>query len=490
MKFKYLAKDKISQLPKTAGVYAFLARRSFGEDGKKGGKFLYIGKAVNIRERVKQHLPSLAKRGEAGDEAKLQRPRQPSYRDYLFLDKVEKIGYIKTNSELAGPSAHLTPHPASRGSTIEAFILEAKLIKKYRPKYNIVWRDDKNYFYVGITKEDFPRVFITHQPKNLKSEILNPKSNYVGPFVDGKALKQTLKVLRKIFSYRSCYKIPSQACLWYHLGRCPAPCLLKSKIIREISPRSSLKIKKESQKNAKNLMKILKEGKSPVLKELKNEMKLASKKQEFEEAAKTRDQIEALEKVMEHAKVFEPESAFSRPEKPSWEETKVKLKKILKTKNKISRIEAYDISTIQGQTASGSMVTFTNGLPDKNSYRKFKIKVTGKPDDTAMIKETLSRRFKHKEWPGPDLILIDGGKAQLNAAVNSKLKTPNYKHIKVVALAKGENKLFIEREEKPILLKTLPRDIFNLILQLRDEAHRFARKYHHKLREIDLFPRL
>ena len=155
----------------------------------------------------------------------------------------------------------------------------------------------------------------------------------------------------------------------------------------------------------------------------------------------------------------------------------------MRVKNKISRIEAYDISNIQGKEATGSMVTFINDLPDKNFYRRFKIKVAGKPNDIAMIKECLTRRFGHPEWGFPDLILIDGGKPQLNVAVNSKLQITNYKQIKVIAIAKKENKLFIEDQRNPVLLKSLSREIFNLILQLRDEAHRFAISYHRKLRK-------
>ena len=163
MGFRFLKNGEIAQLPEAPGVYAF----------KKGTKFLYIGKAANIRERVKSHF------------------QQPSYQDYLFLEKVKKIGYLKTKSE------------------IEALILEANLIKKYQPKYNVVWRDDKNYFLVGITKEDFPRIFITHQPRLkignwrakrgfsaspslLPAEARKLKIDYVGPFVDGKALKEKI----------------------------------------------------------------------------------------------------------------------------------------------------------------------------------------------------------------------------------------------------------------------------------------------------------
>ena len=443
MRFRFIEKTKIPQLPKNSGVYAF----------KKNREFLYIGKASSLKERVKNHFPS---RSEGERRTNVLRTQQPGYRDYLFLDKVKKIGYLKTNSE------------------IEALILEANLIKKYQPKYNVVWRDDKNYFYIGITKGDFPQVFITHQPKL--------QTKYVGPFVDGKSLKETLKVLRKVFPYRTCKILPKRPCLWYQLGRCPAPCLLKTKLGQQI-PVALPQIKNESQRNTKNLMKILRGKKNQVLNNLKKEMKKASDLENYEKAAKIRNQITALEKVLAHAKIFELEAL----QKVDWPQIQKILQKIFKTKKGISRIEAYDISNIQGEAATGSLVTFVRGLQDKNFYRKFKIKIAGKPDDIAMIKEVLKRRLKHPEWGLPDLILIDGGIAQLSAALkikNKKLKIKN--KIMVMSLAKKHNELFVERQKKPILLKNLPREIFNLILQLRDEAHRFAISYHRKLRDVTL----
>ncbi|RLC34804.1 MAG: hypothetical protein DRZ76_01890 [Candidatus Nealsonbacteria bacterium] len=327
-KFKYLAKNKISNLPKTPGVYAFLKSR----------KFLYIGKAVNLRDRAKQHKK--------------------------LLGLAEQVAYVETASET------------------KALLLEAKLIKKYQPKYNVGWKDDKNYFYVGVTKEEFPRVFITHQPKvQITHGRKLFKSDYIGPFVNGRELKQALKDLRKTHPYRTCKTLPRKPCLWYHLNQCPAPCLFKSR-----------------------------------------------------------------------------------------------------------RIEAYDISNIQGKEATGSMVTFINGKPSKSFYRKFKIKGAAEPNDVAMLKEVLSRRFNHPEWGLPDLILIDGGRAQLNAAINilNQPKLAKLSSIGVLALAKRKNELYMKNLETPILLKNLPREIFNLILQLRDEAHRFARKYHHQLRKKHL----
>ena len=474
-KFKILSKDKIANLPKTPGVYAF----------KKDKEFLYIGKANNIKERVKNHFLPRRSLSEGGS---------VTFKDSLLTKQTKKVGYIKSDSE------------------IEALLLESTLIKKYQPKYNIMWRDGKNYFFIEITKparnaslaqrrctaasghsdaggparnaslarrrctaasghsdaggEKFPQVFITHQ--------VNVKNNHIGPFVDGKSLKQVLKILRKIFPYRTCKNLPKKPCLWYQLNRCPAPCLLKRQLGRQI-PNFELKLQKESQQNIKNLIKILQEKKRQVLKNLKKEMEKNSLSEEFEKAGKIRDQLNSLEKVLAHAKIFEPEKLMIK----DWDNVQKILQRLLKTKETISRIEAYDVSNIQGKEATGAMVTFINGKPAKNFYRKFKLNFQGKPDDLKMLKEILTRRLKHQEWPCPDLILIDGGKTQLNAA-----KSIIKKSVPVIAIAKKKNELFITK--KPVLLKSLPREIFNLILQLRDEAHRFAISYHRKLRKKSL----
>lgn len=432
MRFKFLQKETLEKIPKKIGVYCF----------KSTNEILYIGKARNLRERIKNHF------------------QNPGRKNYFFLDKVKEIGYIKTDSE------------------IEALILEAKLIKKLKPKFNIVWRDDKNYFFVGKTIEDFPRVFWTHQKKqNLGKTKL--KVEYAGPFIEGRALKQTLKILRKVFPFRSCLKIPSRPCLWYHLGYCPAPCLLRSKFFEEIKDVST--IKKISQKNAENVFEILNEGKSLILKKLKKEMQNFAKKQSFEEAALVRDQIKKLEKILANAKVLEEIKTSS-----SWPKTENLLKKLFKLKKRIFRIEAFDVSNIQGKLATGSMVTFIEGLPEKNLYRRFKIKNETKPNDISMLKEVLQRRFSHKEWGVPDLILIDGGKAQLNTAISCKLKFSDFRPILITALAKKENLLFVEGKDRPFFLEKLERELFNLFLKIRDEAHRFAISYHKKLRKKNL----
>ncbi|MCG2690331.1 excinuclease ABC subunit C, partial [Candidatus Parcubacteria bacterium] len=146
------------------------------------------------------------------------------------------------------------------------------------------------------------------------------------------------------------------------------------------------------------------------------------------------------------------------------------------------RVEGYDVSNIQGKQATGAMVVFEKGLPNKAEYKKFKIKTLKEPNDVGMLKEILTRRLNHPEWKRPQVVLIDGGKAQLNVALKLKMKNKKLKAVKIMSLAKKNNELFVENRKKPLLLKDLPQEISNLILQIRDEAHRFAITYHKKLR--------
>ncbi len=401
---KFYFVSKTDNLPAACGVYAF----------KKGNSFLYIGKAGNLKTRVKSHF------------------NQPSYRDNLFMEKVKKIGYIETDSE------------------IEALILEAELIKKYQPKYNVLWKDDKNYFYIKIDKEDLPCIKITHQPVPRK------KTEYIGPFIEGGPLKRALKTLRKVFPYYTIKNHPDKLCPFCHLNLCPGP-----------APDI-----KEYKKNVKNLKQFLEGKKSSVIRNLKKEMARASKDQRYERAAEIRDKIDSLERIIAQTKIIRPKK------ETDWRVVKKGLKEV--TEKDIEKIEAYDISNIQGQKATGSQAVFIKGKPKKDLYRKYKIKISGKPNDIAMLKETLKRRLRHVEWPYPEMILIDGGRAQLNAGIEA---TKNIPHIFVASLAKRENKLFLKNKKDPLLLKNLPQEISNLILYLRDESHRFAIKYHRKLRE-------
>jgi len=413
--FTYINKNKINNLPKTPGVYCFTEKT-----GNRSPHILYIGKAVNIQNRAKDHF------------------LQPTYHDNLFINKVDKIGYLETNSE------------------IEALILEASLIKKYRPRFNIMWRDDKNYFYVAVAQNDqkIPYIFITHRPSYIQTRA---NTLYIGPFVEGTALKKTLRFLRRIFPYYTSRKHPKVKCTYCHLGLCPG-----------INPNLA-----DYKKNIKNLILILRGKKGAVLQPLREEMKQFSKKENFEMAAKIRDRINSLEKIMLHCHVIENKS-YS----PTIPDIAKKLQSLIGSPKPVKRIEAYDVSNIQGKYATGSMVVFINGVPEKKQYKKFKIKIEKKPNDIAMLKEVLERRFSHKDWRYPEAMLIDGGKAQFNLALRIKKN----KNIKILSIAKGKGEIFVENKKGPIAIKSLPREIQNLILRLNNEAHRFAIGYHKKLR--------
>ncbi len=446
-KLKIITKKDVNELPKTTGVYLFFASPKLSEGGLR--KPIYIGKAINIKDRVKNHL------------------QQPNYKDNLFIDKISKVGFIKTDSE------------------IEALILEAGLIKKYQPKFNVIWKDDKNYFYVAVTKSLAPIIYINQKKKE--------KAEYIGPFVDGNSLKKILKFLRRSFPYYTSKKHPKNNCPWCHLELCPGPPPRPEGAGEARSQSERQSFEKEYKKNIKKLVLILKGKKNTVLNSLKKEMRQSSLKKEFEEAAKIRDIIYNLQKVMNHTHVIENNWSARNASRSDvgWNKTEKILKEIVGVKKSISRIEAYDVSNIQGKQATGVMIVFINGRPEKNLYRKFKIKTVEEPNDIVMLKETLKRRFSHPEWKRPEIILIDGGKAQLNVGVKVKKlalseaegSKKEISQIKIISIAKRNKELFIENRKKPILLKTLPREIFNLIINLDDEAHRFAIAYHKKLRK-------
>jgi len=434
-----LTKDKISNLPKSPGVYLFKNTR---------GKIFYIGKAINLRNRVKNHFS------------------RPTYWDKFFIDSVSNVDYIKTNSD------------------IEALLLESQLIKKHKPRYNIMLRDDKQYFYVGFSRDKLPIIEITHQPKK--------GVRYIGPFTDGGSLKIVLRYLRKVFPYytKRHRKLP---CPYCHIDLCPGP-----------NPNVS-----NYKKDLAKIKAVLRGQKPRVISALKKEMRGASKILKYEKAAKIKRQIEALKNIFAHRSGGSSlllsggfEGRFGTVSDGTSEQNGLSLtclraythrqgdgrwagendarKQITKARflKKIKSIEAYDISNIQGKEPVASMVRFDDGKPNKGKYRKFRIHLPEKPNDVAMMKEVLRRRLAHKEWPYPDLFLIDGGRGQLNAALE-ELKKYGLKN--AAGLAKRFNELYVPRKSRPIPMDSLPKDLKHTLMYARDEAHRFAISYHRKL---------
>lgn len=428
----------IKNLPSKPGVYLFK---------NKTGQILYVGKAKNLKNRIgsyfrKNNLPPNKK---------------------PMLEKISQIKHIVVDSE------------------IEALLLELNLIKKYQPKYNIAFKDDKNYQYIKIDKnDDFPKICTARKIYSKQGRgVKKDNADYFGPFPSSKIVKQILNLLNRIFHYRECrqkmtvagvqnkkYKI----CLRYYIGRCYAPCVGK------IS-------KKEYAALIKQCKTFLEGKKNIILKDLENKMRLAAQKQNFEEAARLRDQIINLKTIISRQIILN--------KKVEKNPAIFELKKILGLKSKPKRIECFDISNIAGKFATGSMVVFKNGAPYKKEYRRFKIHISGKPNDIAMMNEMLMRRFKHSDWPFPNLIVLDGGKGQLSSA----LKILSFYHLKIPALAfaKQNEKIYLPLHQKfrrknvsqKSKLLILPKNskVLYLLQNLRDEAHRFAIAYHKKLRQ-------
>jgi len=551
-------REQLDSLPTRSGVYLMKDER---------GKIIYVGKASNLRSRVRSYFHASAKY---------------SPRAQRLAKVIRDLEFIVTDSE------------------VEALILENTLIKRHQPRYNVRLKDDKRYPYVKISlQERFPRIFSTRR-------MTQDGARYFGPYTSVQALHQTLDLLRKIFPYRTCTRQITgddpRPCLYYFIDRCAGPCIGA--------------ISQEEYRTIIKQVCLFLEGKAePIVADLKSGMQAAAEELEFETAARLRDQFQAIARVMERQKVVLPTGGdqdvvalarsdgdacvqvfFIRQGKligreyfllegteeqgerevvtsfvkqfydkaayvPSeillpyeveeaaiierWLRDKRGTKAALKvprrgTKRELvemaaenaietlahlrsqwlmeegksvealsqlqealglpqppTRIEGYDVSTIQGAQTTGSMVVFVKGAPRKSDYRRFRIRSVKGVDDYAALQEVLERRFKRvaieeelAEQPGrkkdswsllPDLILIDGGKGQLSAA-QEVLAKYGLDHVAVVSLAKRKEELFVAEQSEPIVLERGSPALF-LVQRVRDEAHRFAVSYHRQLRQ-------
>ena len=417
-------KKTISKLPTTSGVYIYR---------NANGKIIYIGKAINLRARVRSYF-----RG-SDQEPKTQE----------LVRNIAKIEHMKTSSE------------------IEALILEAELIKRYKPRYNVMWKDDKNYIYIKITAEDYPQVSLVRQ-------IVDDKAKYIGPFVSAGAVRGLLRYIRKIFMFRHCENMPQKVCLKYSIGNCSGPC-------------EKYVTKAEYNRNIRQMVKLFQGKTKEIEKEFRREMKSAAKNEDFEKAGVYRNRLMWLKKI----KTIELGEDFdSGQARMTQDKALVGLRDALNLGAMPKRIECYDISNIFGKAAVGSMVVFVDGIPEKNHYRRFEIKTVDKISDTDMIREILGRRFKKFDnltKPDesfsqiPDLIIIDGGKGQLSAAMKA-LDQYGLK-LNVVSLAKRREEIF--RKGADGFTKTMldeGSESLYLVQRIRDEAHRFAITYHRSKR--------
>jgi excinuclease ABC subunit C len=510
---------KTYNLPRQPGCYAFKNKKD---------QIIYVGKAKNLKNRVSSYF--------------LNKPMDDKTK--LMVKRITDLEFIVTDNE------------------VEALLLEAKLIKKHKPKYNIDLKHSERYAYIKITDEKFPRVITARQ--KTKDGI------YYGPFTDGSQRKALQYLANRIFKLRTCKKLPKKVCLNYHIKMCYGPC--ENKISES-----------EYLANIEKAKLLLKGQDRELIKQLTIEMKALAQQKQYEKAKAIRDQIFALQNLKEKQKVavskafnqdiinfiqqedktyiqmfninkgivsnrqsFEiapqenldafikqyyffneiPQEVIVPRQLDDHDNIKKYLSKLRKTKVKITvpqkglkkqllalvmtnlkqnltdeekvlldlqawlnlptvptRIECFDISNLKDKYTVGAMVHFFNGQPDKNNYRRFKIKTVSGQDDYSMIAEVVGRRYYRlvkDNAPLPDLIIIDGGKGQLSAAVE-QLKNLNLT-IPIIGLAKKFEEVYQPGIDQPKRL-TLDDPRLKLLRKIRDEAHRFAIKYHRLLRE-------
>lgn len=401
---------------------------------------LYVGKAKNLKARVSSYFSS----GHLLEE-----------KTRALVSQVEKIRITVVGSEL------------------EALLLEAFYIQKYLPKYNIRLTDNKSYPYVRITMKDaFPRVLLArHADDN--------SSMYFGPYPNPRELRLVLKTIRRIFPYQSVLNHPKRVCLYHHLGLCPCPPMFASE-----------QDKREYRKNIRGIIAIFQGKSRAVMRSLQKRRDELSREERFEEASVWQKKINALSLITEpHRQPFEYDVNPNLREdirKREITDLQAALETQIENVNFLKRLECYDISNISGTLATGSMVVFTDGEKDSSQYRKFKIKKDGQPNDFAMMREMLGRRLKHTEWPLPDLFIIDGGKGQVSSAheVISEMGVDR----PIIGLAKREETIVVPHVEtdKKLTFSEISLSkhagALQVVMRIRDEAHRFAITYHRHLR--------
>lgn len=429
------------ELPENPGIYIY----------SRKGVPIYVGKAINLRKRVASYF-------RLNLESKTER----------MIKDAEYISFIKVGNEL------------------EALLLEAKLIKLFMPKYNIIAKDDKHPLYIQITKSEFPTIQTVR--KNDLDKV--PSLVTYGPFPSSGNVKSVLKMIRKIFPY-SDHKVGKKACLYSQIGLCD-PC--PSEITNNQDLTTKLIQIKKYKANIRHIKAIL-DGKIEKVKtDLEKEMRSLSDVEKYEEARIIRNKIQRLEYITSPNLQAEEYLVNPNLNEDMRDKEMVELGKILTSFKfnikKPVRIECYDIAHLQGANATASMVTFVNGEPAKEFYRHFRIRQKKGNDDYASMREVINRRKKHfDDWGRPELIIVDGGKGQMSIFHN-ELKSEN---IAVIGLAKRLETLVVPTEylgANAIREYRLPRgNALNLVQRLRNEAHRFARVYHHKLFSRSLIER-
>jgi excinuclease ABC subunit C len=432
-------KSKLKTLPISPGVY-------FHKN--ETGEIIYIGKAAVLKNRVRQYF---------------QKSRSRDPKTEALVLEISDTDWVEVETE------------------IDALFLEAEMIRRYLPKYNILLRDDKSLSYIRIDiKSDHPTVSMTRRP-------LDDGADYFGPYVYSYPVKKALSYLRRIFPYAIDKKEGTMG----------------SKLYEQIGLDPGLESGKTSleqyRSNLKQLEQYLKGGRKKIMNNIESEMKLAAKNKDFERAARLRNQLFELKALSKQ--ILFGDKEFLDISKDKGLSGLGDLLSIEPPK----RIEGYDISHMSGTDNVASMVVFTSGMPEKSSYRKFKMRLKGN-NDFAHMYETISRRLgakNTKSWGLPNLFLIDGGKGQLKSAIDARNKM-GYNEIPMIGLAKREEEIviskkgsnvelnqiiatksqFIVNESYDFILVRMPlnHDIVKLLQRIRDESHRFAVTYHSTLK--------
>jgi len=440
--------EKLKQLPSTPGVY-------FHKN--TAGEIIYVGKAAVLKNRVRQYF---------------QKSRTRDAKTEALVSEINDTDWMEVESEL------------------EALFLEAEMVRRYMPKYNILLRDDKSLTYIRIDYDsDHPTVTTTRRP-------LDDGARYFGPYFSAWSVRQALKYLRRVFPFAT-RKMPGQkrATLHYHLGLDPG--------LEE--GRTSIN---EYRANLRRLMSYIEGKKDTIIKELEREMTRQSKEHNYEDAAKTRNRLYALKNLSKQV-VFSDKEFQDISKDHALNE----LVELLELDKFPRRIEGYDISHMSGTDVVASMVVFTNGVSDKDEYRKFKTHIDHN-NDFYNMSETISRRLNMQStknaWKSklPDLVLIDGGKGQLDAAIKARDEAGR-NNLMFIGLAKREEQIVIKKpnnkssgsnvtvndkalrklagyisETEDFILINLPHhtNLIKLLQRIRDESHRFAVSYHSTLK--------
>ena len=426
-------KIKHNELPDCPGVYFYY---------DKNNKLLYVGKATSLKRRVGSYFT-----------------KAHDNRIAEMVSRIARIDYRETKT------------------VIEALVLEANEVKRLRPYYNILLRDDKSFLYLVITNSVYPRpelmrghdlsqLGIDPFAKNLSEEAKKKFLRVFGPYTSSRSLKMALDLIRKAIPWSTC-KPPeetgkSRACFYVHLKKCPGVC-------------TGAISKTDYRKIMRQLILFFEGKKHRLTSEFEKDMLRAAKEERFEDAVFLRQKLMALEHIQDIALLSKEDTVFVPPRLTGG----IPLH---------GRIEGYDISTISGTSSVGSMVVFEQGKPAKQEYRKFKIRTLAGPNDVGMMEEMLRRRLQRAQthpqtWPLPDLMVIDGGEGQVGR-VQELLDAFGFS-VPIIGIAKGpdrkQDRLVFNRKNPELV--TAAKRGKELFQRVRDEAHRFAVRYHRILRK-------